>query len=157
MTSQLNLLATTRFGQVEYTEEDVIEFLGGLIGFSATAKFILLNPKEGSPFRWLQSIEEAALAFLVTDPGYYVPTYSPELRPSVAKELELDDETPRLVLTTVNIPAGKPEEMTVNLAGPLLVNAITRKGKQIVLEDDAYTTRYRVFHTADRKDDQAAA
>jgi flagellar assembly factor FliW len=97
------------------------------------------------------------LAFLVTDPANYVGDYAPPLSNTIAESLEIWEETPRMVLTTVNIPPGKPEEMTINLAGPLLVNAISRKGKQIVLEDDAYTTRYRVFHTADRMGDIVAA
>jgi len=36
--------------------------------------------------------------------------------------------------------------MTLNLAGPLVINAAERIGRQIVLEDKAYPVRHRVFN-----------
>jgi flagellar assembly factor FliW len=35
--------------------------------------------------------------------------------------------------------------MTVNLAGPLVVNAESGQAVQIVLDDEAYPIRFRVF------------
>lgn len=150
-------LTGTRFGDIEYTAEDVVVFPQGLIGFPALTQYVIVCPKPESAFRWLQSTEEPALAFLVTDPANYVPDYAPLLSQSVARDLGLKEDTARMVLTTVNIPRGKPEDMTVNLAGPILVNLETRTACQIVLEDEAYTTKYRVFHAADRKTEQVAA
>jgi flagellar assembly factor FliW len=150
-------LQGTRFGEIEFSDSDIITFREGLIGFSAYQRFVVLENHPNSPFRWLQSAEDPALAFLVTDPKEYVPEYTPEISESAAECLALTNESTVAVLTTVNIPKGHPEDMTLNLAGPLLINAHTREGRQVVLEGDAYTIRHRVFQRADRETENVAA
>jgi flagellar assembly factor FliW len=148
---------TARFGNIEFTEEDVIRFSTGLIGFPFLTSFVLVEHKEGTPFRWLQSLDDGSTAFLVTNPDQFVQGYAPELRDADAHELDLDENTPTMVFATVSIPAGQPKDMTLNLAAPLVVNATTRLAKQVVLEDDAYTIRHRVFPTGSREDQAVAA
>ncbi len=138
----------TRFGLLEFAPEDVIHFQGGLIGFPNHSQFVVISLKEQSRFRWLQSVEEPSLAFLVAEPQHFVPDYAPTMPEKVARLLGLAEDTPRLVFTTANIPHGKPSEMTLNLAGPLLINAETRMAVQVVLEDEAYTIKHKVFHQA---------
>ncbi len=150
-------ISGTRFGNIDYEDLDIVTFHEGLVGFPSFTSFVILCPREDKPFRWLQSIDEPGLAFLVTDPAAYVEEYAPKISNSVAHFLSLEPDTPRLLFTTVNIPRGKPAEMTLNLAGPIVINAEERKGKQIVLEDGAYTTKYRVFQQADRVNEEAAA
>lgn len=150
-------LNATRFGNIEYTQDDVVTFDEGLIGFSQCKEYVLLHHKPDSPFRWLQSVDEARLAFLVTDPGHFVQEYSPAIDESMVEGLDIVEDTPRFVLTTANIPAGKPNDMTLNLAAPIVINAITRKAKQLVLEDHAYTIKHRVFPAADRSSNSIAA
>jgi len=147
----------TRFGDIEYSADDIITFPDGIIGFPDLHTYLLLNHKPNTPFRWLQSLEEAGLAFLVAFPELLVPTYSPEIDDRTAKELELADDTPRLLLATVTIPPGKPNDMTTNLLGPIIINGSTMVGKQVVLQDDAYTVRHRVFPTAEKVAEHAAA
>lgn len=147
----------TRFGDIDFENRDILEFSDGLIGFPNVHRFILLNPREDGVFRWLQSLEEPSLAFLLVDPSVYVPDYGPTLSASDANALELTPETPRIVYTTANIPRGKPEEMTINLAGPILINGLTQKAKQVVVEDAAYTTRYRVFPSAETASERTVA
>lgn len=136
---------TVRFGKIECSQEDVVTFVDGILGFDNLRAFVLIQHREGSPFRWLQSLEDGNLAFLVVDPGTYVADYAPLMPDSAATDLELLEDTPRLVYTIVTIPRGKPEEMTLNLAGPIVINGENRKAKQIVLEDQAFPIRHRVF------------
>jgi len=93
----------------------------------------------------LQSVEQGEIAFLVIDPAHYVSDFAPVMPEKLANELKLTEETPRLVYTIVTIPRGKPEEMTLNLAGPLVINAESGQARQIVIEDDAFPIRFRVF------------
>lgn len=150
-------LTGTRFGTIDYTTEDVVTFHHGLIGFPELRDYVLLSHKPDSPFRWLQSVEEPALAFLITDPTHYVPEYAPSVREDQVTDIELTEETPQLLFTTASIPGGDPKAMTLNLAGPIIVNAATRKAKQLVLEGDAYTIKHRVFPAADRTSEKLAA
>ncbi len=151
------ILSNTRFGNIEISEEDVITFPEGLIGFPSTSKFVLITVKEDSAFRWLQSAEEPALAFLVADPFRFVPDYDVELPGHVQTQFAGLDSNAIVLFTTATIPKGKPKDLTLNLAGPIFIHAGCRKGFQAVLENDAYTVRYRVFPQADCVTDGVAA
>lgn len=135
---------SARFGAIEYETQDVVTMPDGMIGFPEDHEFLVLAHREGSPFRWFQSLTNPALAFLIVQPAEMVADYGFTLNESVAAELELYEATPYLVYTVVNIPRGKPEEMTLNLAGPIVINAETRRAKQVVLEDSRFDLRHRV-------------
>lgn len=137
-------LTTPRFGTIEFNADDLVTFADGLIGFPETKKFLILQHKEGSPFRWLQSVEEPNLAFLIVDPLTYCADYSPQVNATSVASLELLEETPHLVYTIVTIPKGKPSDMTLNLAGPLVINAVNRKAMQVVLDDPKWPLKYAV-------------
>jgi flagellar assembly factor FliW len=146
-TLELLSLNQTRFGDIEYDSNEIITFPEGLIGFPEEKEFLLVATPGASSFLWLQSLAKADLAFLITDPTIYVPGY----RPSLLKE-EGDQ-----IFTTVNIPHGHPEEMSLNLAGPIRIHPDSRTGSQIVLDNEAYTTRYRVFAQKSQSVEGAAA
>ena len=151
------IISNTRFGDIEYSADDIITFNDGIIGFPENSEFLLLNHKPNTPFRWLQSLQDPALAFLVAFPEAIVPGYSPVVDDSVVTELSLSEDTPKLLLTTVTIPAGKPKEMTTNLLGPIIVNGSTMQAKQVILTDDAYTVKHRVFARSERVAEKVAA
>lgn len=138
-------LQTPRFGEIEYDESDIITFESGLVGFPHLREFVFIEHKPGSAFRWMQSLDAPEIAFLVVDPAHFVADYAPDLPAVWAHALALDEATPRLVYTIVNIPTGQPQLMTMNLAGPLLINVANRKAGQIVLEDEVFSIRHRVF------------
>lgn len=149
MTTQTFLSA--RFGQIEFSHEDVLVLADGMIGFPEHKEYVLIEHREGSPFRWMQSVSNADLAFLVVNPNVYVPEYAPEVPISAVADLELSEATPQLVYTVVNIPKGKPEEMTLNLAGPIVINAENRKARQLVLEDSRFSLRHRAIDPGEQK------
>lgn len=132
-------LVGTRFGTVEFDSDEVLQIDGGLVGLPELRRFVLFEAKPGSPFSWLQSLDDPAMAFLVTEPSRYLPTYESEVARRCS---DIDDA---VILATANVPAGRPRDTTLNLSGPIVLDAATRRGRQMVLEDGAYTTRYRVF------------
>ncbi|MBX3095367.1 MAG: flagellar assembly protein FliW [Fimbriimonadaceae bacterium] len=134
-----------RFGELNLEPDDIILFEAGLVGFPNLREFVFVEHKPGSHFLWMQSLDAPEIAYLVVDPGKYIANYSPAMPAVWAHALELNEETPRLVYTIVNIPSGQPELMTMNLAGPIVINAENRKAGQIVLEDEMYSIRHRVF------------
>lgn len=148
-------LTGTRFGTLEYSEEDIFELHSGLIGFESLRTFVVVNARPDSPFRWLQSVENPELAFLVTNPNEFLADYAPEIPDRTAKELDINAVTHCVVWTTASIPPGKPTDLTLNLVGPIIVNPDLRQGRQIVQDNEAYTTRYRVF--ASERDAKVAA
>lgn len=135
----------TRFGQIEASEGDIVELLDGLIGFSNLRRFVLISHNPKSPFRWLQSLDETSMAFLVADPSQYLEDYQPEISDAAATALGLESSTPAMVYTTASIPKGSPRDLTLNLAAPIVINPATRVGMQVILENEAYTMKHRVF------------
>ncbi|HRI44123.1 MAG TPA: flagellar assembly protein FliW [Fimbriimonadaceae bacterium] len=150
MTTTTNF-TSTRFGEVAYTDADIVTLEGGLLGFPASTSYLILAHKEGSPFRWLQSLEEPGLAFLVVDPAHFVDGYAPLLGDEAAQALGLSEDTPRLVYTIVTIPNGRPEEMTINLAGPIVINGVTRVARQLVIEDPNCAIKHRVLENKSKR------
>lgn len=143
-------LTGTRFGTIEFDSAATLLLENGLIGLPDLREFVLVETKPGSAFSWLQSLDEPALAFLVADPDRYAPGYGDSV---VARANDIPDA---VVLTTASVPPGKPQETTLNLAGPIVLNANTRRGRQMVLDDSTYTTPYRVFPQKDSEYVRAA-
>lgn len=132
------IIQTTRFGEVEVDDERILHFPKGLLGFSRYSRYVLLEAGENSYFWWLQSIEQPDLAFVVTDPSLFVPTYRVPIREEQMHEMQLQSLEEAQVFIIVN----KREQMlTGNLQGPLIVHVGRREGRQFVLSDRRYTTR----------------
>ncbi|HRK21048.1 MAG TPA: flagellar assembly protein FliW [Fimbriimonadaceae bacterium] len=138
-------LDQTRFGSLDYTDSDILTFTEGLIGFAHCQRFILVQTQSKGSFRWLQSIEEPKIAFLVVDPASYVRGYALEIEDDEAESLAIGPDTATLVLTTASIPPGRPQEMTINLAGPIVINADARTGRQLIVDNEACPAKHRVF------------
>src|SRR5437762_13977443 len=53
-----------------YSDDSILRFQEGLIGFNDCKTFVLLENDEIAPFRRLQSTERPEVGFLVLDPTY---------------------------------------------------------------------------------------
>lgn len=142
-------IRTSRFGTVQVEEDRLITFPRGLLGFSHAHKFCLLRPNDDACFFWLQSTEDPALAFVVTDPNLFVRDYAVPIRADQMEALRLASLDEAQVLVIVN---KVQHQLTANLQGPLVVNTSTRVAEQLVLADKRWTTRHELnFTTSDAK------
>ncbi len=144
---------TTRFGTVDIAEDRVIEFPKGLLGFSGQRRYCLLQPNDDAAFYWLQSLEDAGLAFVVTDPALFFQDYSAPIRPEQMQDLSLSRLEDAQVFVIVNKVG---DALTANLQGPLVVNTVNRTGEQLVLADRRWTTRHHLM-TVGRRQQVATA
>ena len=140
--------STTRFGEVSYEEDDCIHVVDGMLGFPEHQRYVLVQHREGSPFRWLQSLDDAALAFLLVSPAELLTDYGPTVPEDQTKALALSADDPILVYVVVTIPPGNPQDMTVNLSGPIIINPRNRMARQVVVDDVCYVTKHRVIGEA---------
>ncbi len=142
-------IRTSRFGTVEVEEDRLITFPRGLLGFTHAHQFCLLRPNDDACFFWLQSTEDPALAFVVTDPNLFVHDYAVPIRADQMEALRLETLEQAQVLVIVN---KVQQKLTANLQGPLVVNTSTRVAEQLVLADKRWTTRHELaFATSDAK------
>ncbi len=137
-------IETSRFGAVEILEDRILEFPDGLVGFPALKRFLVIDEESSAPFRWLQSLDEADLAYVAVEPKWMLPDYRIDLPPAVAARLGIAQPDDMSILVIVTIPED-PREMTANLRGPLVFNAASRKGAQLILDDDSLSPRHRVI------------
>jgi len=139
-------IETTRFGPLTIAEERIITVVGGLLGFPAYTRYVIVNHDDDMavPFRWLQSVENPALAFVIIDPWVFMPSYAITLPDEVCASLDLSEAQPPLILAIVTIPL-EPALMTANLQGPLVINPVTRRAQQAVLVNSPYTTQHAIL------------
>lgn len=135
-------IQTSRFGEVEVQEEDCFEIVIPILGYNDEKKFVLLEHKAQSNFRWLQSVNTPDLAFAVTMAGFFGIDYSFELPDEPQECLEIETADDILTLNIVVIPHENPRAATINLAAPLIFNINTRKGGQIILNDPKFKIDY---------------
>ena len=81
-------VTTTRFGLLEADPDLVLTFADGLIGFERCRRFIVVRHQDKSAFRWLQSLDEAHVAFPILEPMRILRDYAPTI--SDADALFLD-------------------------------------------------------------------
>ena len=138
-------ILTSRFGTIDVKEEQIISMPSGIIGFPNERRFILLEHKKGSPFFWLQSVDNPSLAFALIDPLLFKPDYEIEISPEDTVALELKETLEGIqTLVIVNISNGKEIEVTANLLGPIVINVQSKLAKQIVLYQHQYSHRHPI-------------
>ncbi|MFH0925708.1 MAG: flagellar assembly protein FliW [bacterium] len=135
---------SSRFGTVEVDPQDIIEMPVGLFGFPDVRRFIIIDQGEDNPFKWLQAVDDPALAFVIIDPLIFKPDYRVVISKKEVGDLGLVNENEAKVYVIVVI-TDNPYDMTANLLGPLIINPKTRKAKQIVLSESEYTTKHYII------------
>ncbi|PHO06109.1 flagellar assembly protein FliW [Thermoanaerobacterium thermosaccharolyticum] len=137
-------IETKNFGLVSYNEEDVLHFDDGIPGFEGLKSFILLSVDEYTPFKWLQSLDDTDIAFVIIDPKVVVKDYKVEINEETVKLLDIKDLNHILVFAIVVIP-DEIEKMTANLKAPIIINAENNKGMQILLDNDDYMIKHPIL------------
>jgi flagellar assembly factor FliW len=136
---------TRLFGPITPEPADVLHFGDGLVGMPGLRRFALIEHAPDSPFVWLQSLDDPDFAVLAVEPSVYVPDYDPAVPAADAARLGLHPEDSYIVYTLVTIPRGRPEAMTLNLAGPILVHTRTKQARQVVVDGDGWEVRHPAF------------
>ncbi len=141
------LIKTKIFGDVEISDEKIITFEDGIIGFPDLKHFTLIHDEEkgtDAGIRYFQSIEEPGFAMPVMNPLMVCETYNPQVSEELLASLgELKDEN-IVVLVTVTVPTDLTK-MTVNLQGPIIINSDEKKGAQIIVEGSDYPVRFPIY------------
>lgn len=136
-------IQTKFLGEIELTDDEVIDFPKGLPGFETEKKFALLPLEEDSPFRILQSINEEQIGFVLGYPFVFDKDYSFDISEEDKDFLSVKKEEDIIVYSIVSLK--EPfHESTINMKAPLLMNLKNKVGKQIILHDEKYSLRYPI-------------
>lgn len=145
-------IATTRFGLIEVPEDALVTLPSGLVGLGHYTRFVVIEEEDHATFQWLQAVEEPGLAVVVVDANFIRSALQVDLSDDVIAEIELHPDDPVALYLVVTIPKDQPEQATVNLRGPIVMNLRTRKAKQLVLHE-AWPVKYPLCGDAEPVDD----
>ena len=143
-------IQTTRFGLVNLSENDVVTFPEGLLGFSELRKFVLLDDPNDEIFAWLQSCEKPSVAFPILEPELFTSGYAFKMSRHDLETLKMTAADRSRVFTIITIPSDATQ-MTANLKAPLVINAKDKIAKQIVAQENDFQIKFPVFHELQKR------
>ena len=137
-------IETTRFGELEVDEGQLLSFPMGLVGLPELTSFMMFDGPPGTPFQWLQSASRPELAYVSCDPALLVPDYRVRVTVEDLKPIGVTDVEDAVVAVILSVPDDW-RLMTANLAGPLVFNVRRRLAMQAVLSEPGCSVKHRIF------------
>jgi flagellar assembly factor FliW len=135
---------TTRFGELEVNNNDIIILPEGLLGFEQLKKYFVVDPGDSTLILWLQSTEDEKVAFPILEPKIFKPDYVAKLLPADLNGLELESLQTAKLYSILTIPA-TVTDMSANLKAPIVINSQKKVGKQIVLQDSKLSVKHEMY------------
>ena len=137
-------IESVRFGSVEVDEKKLILFADGIPGLEEYRRYSLLQFEESYPIIWLQSVDDGGICLPVLDTFAVLTGYVFDIDDEDVRELDLGGPEELHVVNVLVIP-DDIQQMTVNLAAPIIINTATGKAKQIMLGGGDYNVRAPIF------------
>jgi len=123
------------------TDTVEITFPAGLPGFPHAHRFQLTPWGETStPFSLMSSMDDSDVGFVVVEPWVFYPDYEFDLDTATSQRLAISEPNDSLVLCVVTL-GEQPEDATVNMLGPIVINRFTREACQAVLDPSLFNVR----------------
>lgn len=138
------MIEAPRVGKIEYDEEDIIVMTTPMLGFANLNDFLLISTEQTYPFYWLQSIEDPEISFLMVETGLFFKDYLPKFNRRDFKILQAEELGSLRIFAIVVVPSN-PKDATANLRAPIVFNEEKKLAKQIILDEDKYSIKTRVF------------
>ena len=112
-------IPSTRFGSVEVTDDEVIDFPFGLIGLPGE-RYALLPQDVDSDFTWLHSVDDPHIAIPVTDPFRWFQAFTFALSDGDTGRIGTRDLGSAAIRVAIRMD-GRTGGLTANLRAPIVV------------------------------------
>lgn len=136
----MNSIETTRFGKVAVTDEHVIRFEDGIIGFPSLKEYVLIESPAMPLVLWLQAVGNPEIAFPVAEPWFFKRDYKIVMNDADKHTLRFSEGDPLKTFLILTIPEDM-NRMTVNMRAPIILNINQSTGTQAVLQDKTLEVR----------------
>ena len=134
---------TRYFGEIDVSDEDVIRFPEGILGFPDSRNFALIRVEENPYLMALQDIDNEHLSFLVIRPWDFFEDYEADINDGDLKQIGITGETMGNFTLYTIITIGKTmSDSTANLVAPIVINHENKTGRQFVLDPSTYGTKH---------------
>ena len=138
------IIKTKFLGKVEINEDSLLVFPEGVLGFEESRRFILLDIPDNEMFRVLQDVDHEFVSFIVTDPWGFKSDYDLDIPDNELLKINIRKKEQIAVMNIVTL-SDIFEKSTINLLAPILLNAENGLGRQYVLNNVSYSTKYPLF------------
>ena len=140
------IINTKHLGQLEISEENIINFPKGLPGFEDRRDFALIAIEDTGGFYLLQDLEKTYISFIMVNPWNFYKDYSIDIKEEYLKTIEAESNDSDIIRVYVIITLEDSlKSSTCNLMAPIIINTEKRKGRQIILNESPYRTKHRLF------------
>ncbi len=137
-------IKTARFGDLDVNADEVVTFPDGILGFPGHRRYCLVDPGDDTLILWMQSIDDASIAFPILEPRIFKSEYVVKLSAQELAQLKLENINQSIVFNILTIPRDV-NQMTANLKAPIVINLREQIGKQVVLQENEYTLKHPMF------------
>lgn len=138
-------IPSEKLGELEIDESSIINFVSPIIGFEQIKQYVIVKLSQNDKFSWLQSVDNESVTFPITVPQAFDIDYTFEIDDNNQKLLNLNNANDLLTFNIVTIPLNRPEDATINLLAPIVVNIKENKGAQIILSGSNHLPNKRLF------------
>ncbi|SET23204.1 flagellar assembly protein FliW [[Clostridium] polysaccharolyticum] len=147
------LIKTRCFGEVEISDDKIVEFPEGILGFEELKRYTLIydvkENGEKAKIAWLQAVDEPELALPVINPFEVKKDYDPVINETLMKDLGDVNSENAVVLLVVTVPSDITKT-TANLKAPIIINSDIRVGAQLIAENRNYVVKYPIIKNDDK-------
>lgn len=138
------LIKTKQFGEIEIDMNQIIKFPNGILGFESLKRYTLFTLEEEPKIKCLQCIDDENVAFYTIIPWDFFSDYEINISDEELDVIHANSVEQLIILNTLTI-YDDIRYTTSNLLAPIVINADTLEGVQIVLKEDNYSTRHYIF------------
>ncbi len=136
---------TVRFGEIDIEQERIFKFALPIIGFNELREYVILDLNKDNFFKWLQSVEDPALAFPVVSVFSLGVDYSIDIPDNAVEALKIKNVESLLVMNIASIPQDNPQGTTINLLAPIIFNLDEQLAGQVILSGSGYDISFPLF------------
>ncbi len=136
---------TVRFGEIDIEQERIFKFALPIIGFNELREYVILDLNKDNFFKWLQSVEDPALAFPVVSVFSLDVDYSIDIPDNAVEALKIKNVESLLVMNIASIPQDNPHGTTINLLAPIIFNLDEQLAGQVILSGSGYDISFPLF------------
>ena len=139
-------IQTKYLGQVKITEDQIIKFPQGILGFEFNQEFAILGILGNDNFKILQDLKHPNIAFFIINPWDFYKDYTVDLPDEELGKIGIFPKQDNELVVFNIVTLGKTfQESTANLLAPIVINTENKSGRQFIQNDTIYTTRHSIF------------
>ncbi|MFQ5479868.1 MAG: flagellar assembly protein FliW [Thermodesulfobacteriota bacterium] len=138
-----SVFPSARFGPMQVSKDKIIGFVTPLPGFEGLKNFVLIDHDSDGVFKWLQSLEDPEVAFLLTFPGLFKAGYTVPFRERYLTKLSASGTEVIVVFVMVAASLQKGA-VSLNLKAPILFNHENMSAMQCIIDRDEYPCKFMV-------------